>query len=238
MRFNPRSLKSERGVSIAELLIGMFTFLVVFTAILTMVQAAMHNQDRVAKRVYANQRARPVLTKLIDNLHSACVAPGIAPILEGSDGSSIRFLSLFGSSVSPTPDKRIVALSGSTLTEYLYRSTGGAPPDWDYPDPANPDATRQLLTGVGPGLVGDPPVSVPLFRYYAYVGGVVSPTPLAVPLTEANAAKTVQVDIAFSSSPGSTVTPEVSDRITLTDSTTLRLEPASEDSAEVNLPCV
>ena len=43
---------------------------------------------------------------------------------------------MFGSSVSPIPDKRIVALSGSTLTEYVYRSTGGAPPDWEYLDPA------------------------------------------------------------------------------------------------------
>ena len=238
MRFDLRSIKSERGVSLAELLVGMFTFLVVFTAILTMVQAAMHNQDRVAKRVVANQRARPVLTRLIDNLHSACVAPAIAPVLAGSDGNSIRFLSMFGSSVSPTPEKRIVALSGSTLSEYVYRSTGGAPPDWEYPDPANPDSARQLLTGVGPGSVGDPPVAVPLFRYYAYIGGVVSSTPLPVPLIEEDAARTVQVDVAFSSSPGSEVTPEVTDRITLTDSTTLRLEPASEDSAEVNLPCV
>jgi len=86
--------------------------------------------------------------------------------------------------------------------------------------------------------VGDPSVSVPLFRYYRYVSGQVSPTPLGVPLLAGDAAETVLVEIAFAVSPGDAVSSDPTSRITLTDSTTLRLEPASEDSAELNLPCV
>jgi hypothetical protein len=220
----------------AELIMGMFTFLVIFSAILMMVQASVHSQDRVAKRVASNQRARPVMTRIVDALHSACVAPAIAPVLAGSTGNSIAFTSRFGSSVSPTPDKRVITLSGFTLSEAVYPATGGAPPTWTFSP--TPTISRVMLTGVSAGKTGSPSVAVPLFRYYAYIGGVVSPTPLPVPLSAADAAKTVQVDIAFASSPSSTPSPDATTPITLTDSTTLRLEPASEDSAEVNLPCV
>ena len=48
----------------------------------------------------------------------------------------------------------------------------------------------------------------------------------------------MQVDIAFAVSPGGGPVSEANTPITLADSATLRLEPASEDSAEVNLPCV
>ncbi len=49
----------------------------------------------------------------------------------------------------------------------------------------------------------------------------------------------MQVDIAFTvgrRAPKDRPTP--SSNVTLTDAATLRIEPASEDSAEVNLPCV
>lgn len=236
MRLGGVSVRSERGITMAELLMGMFTFLVIFTAILMMVQASVHSQDRVAKRVVANQRARPVLTRMVDALHSACVAPGIAPVLAGSTSTSVAFMSRFGSSVSPVPDKRVITHSGNTLSEAIYPATGGAPPTWTFSP--TPNLSRVLLTGVSQGKTGDPAVTVPIFRYYAYIGGQVSPTPLAVPLSAADAAKTVQVDIAFATSPGDVVSSDAKTPITLTDSTTLRLEPASEDSAEVNLPCV
>jgi hypothetical protein len=46
------------------------------------------------------------------------------------------------------------------------------------------------------------------------------------------------VTVAFSSSANSGTASDAEEPITLSDSATLRLEPASEDSSEVNLPCV
>jgi hypothetical protein len=66
----------------------------------------------------------------------------------------------------------------------------------------------------------------------------VSATPLTVPLSAGDAAQTVLVEIAFAVSPGGVPASDPASRVTLTDSATLRLEPASEDSAELNLPCV
>lgn len=227
-------LRDQSGFTMAELLMSMAVSLVILTAILAMTSVATHNQDRIASRVAANQRARPALTNMLDRLHSACVAPGIAPIKAGSTSSSIQFLSQPGSAVSPTPSKYVVTLQGTALTEQRFAATGGAPPTWTFS--AIPSSTRQLLTGVGPAKVGG--TTVPLFRYYAYNGGQVSTTPLPTPLSAGDAALTVQVNIAMAVSPGGGPVADANTPITLTDSATLRLEPASEDSAEVNLPCV
>ncbi len=226
-------MSGDRGFTIVELMMSIAAFLVVFTAILMMVQVSTKNQDRVAERVAANQRARPVMTAIIDRLHSGCVAPAIAPVLPASNSNSIQFISKSGSDVSPTPDKHVITFSGDTLTESIYPATGGAAPSWTFS--GTPTSSRTLLTGVGPGKVDGS--AVPVFRYYAYEGGTVSTTPLPVPLSPEDATHAVQVDVAFASSVGAgALDPKAP--LTIADAATLRLEPASEDSAEVNLPCV
>ena len=175
---------------------------------------------------------------MMDALHSGCVSQGVAPVLAGSGDSSMSFLSKSGSAVSPTPDKHVVTLSGGTLSESIYPATGGAAPNWTFG--ATPSSTRAAPDRRERRLRRQTrPSSVPLFRYYAYAGGEISATPLPTPLSAEDAATTVQVTVAFASSARQRRgvrrprTP-----ITLSDSATLRLEPASEDSSEVNLPCV
>jgi len=229
-------VSDERGYTLVELLVGAVVSLVVLGAILAMVQVATGDQNRVAERVYANQRGRPVMNRLIDRLHAACVSPGLAPVLAGSDGSSITFYSKSGSAVSPVPDKYVYSLSSEgVLSETVYPGTGGEPEEWTFGSPTEP---RQVIDGMGAAEVGETPEAVPLFRYFAYEGGQVAATPLATPLEEEDAARTVQVDIAFTVSPRAGGSADPGAPVTLTDSATLRIEPASEDSAEVNLPCV
>jgi prepilin-type N-terminal cleavage/methylation domain-containing protein len=229
-------MSGERGFTLIELMVSIAAFIVVFSAIMMMVQVATRNQADVASKVATNQRARPVMTNIIDRLHSSCVAPGVAPIQAGSTGTSMTFISKSGSTVSPTPDKYTISLSGTNLSEARYAPTGGAPPTWTFA--GTPTSNRLLLSGVVQGSIGEPPATVPLFRYYAYAGGALSPTPLTTPLSTVDAARTVHVTVAFAASPSEGSVPAPNSPITLADSTTLRLEPASEDSAEVNLPCV
>jgi hypothetical protein len=229
-------VSDESGYTITELLVAMMASLVVLGAIMTIVQVATRHQDRVAEQVAANQRARPVMTRIVDRLHSACVSPGLAPVQQGSDGDTLILLSKAGAEVSPVPDKYVLDLSEGTLTETVYPGTGGEPEEWTF----GPPSERQLLDGVSGAELGEPPASVPVFRYFAYEGGEVEDTPLPTTpsgLSEADAARTVQVDVAFTVAPQASST-DPSRAIAITDSATLRIEPASEDSAEVNLPCV
>lgn len=226
-------MSDEHGYTIVELLVGMMVSLVVLGAILMMVQVATGNQDRVSERVYANQRGRPAMQRIVDHLHSACVSPGLAPVRAGSTETLMILYSKSGDAVSPIPDQYTYSFSAGTLSESVAIGAGTQPSDWTFGTPSGP---VQLLDGVGTAKLGTPATSVPLFRYYAYEGGQVAAAPLSTPLSEESAARTVQVKVAFTVGPSATAGSEAA--ITLSDSATLRIEPASEDSAEVNLPCV
>lgn len=228
-------MSDEHGYTIIELLVGAMVSLVVLGAILTMVQVATRNQDRVSERVYANQRGRPTMNRLIDRLHSACVSAGLAPVRAGSTETSLILYSKNGNAVSPVPDRYVISLSEGAITESVATGSGTEPSNWTFGSASTP---VKLLSGVGTAKLGSPATSVPLFRYFAYEGGQVATSPLPTPLSEENAAKTVQVNIAFTIGPYTKATSDAGAPITLSDSATLRIEPASEDSAEVNLPCV
>ena len=83
---------------------------------------------------------------------------------------------------------------------------------------------------------------MPIFRYYAYEDadkdGVIETVPLKTPLSKTDASRTVRVDVAFTINPPQSGPRAPEAAIALTDSATLRIEPASEDSAQVNMPCV
>jgi hypothetical protein len=226
-------MRDEGGYTLVELLIGSMVSLIVLAAIMMMVQVATGDQNRVVQHVYAGQRGRPVMNRIVDRLHSACVSPGLAPVREGSSETSLVVYSKSGSAVSPTPNRYVIALAEGKLTETVALGSGTEPSNWTFGSASSP---VQLIDGVGTAKVGEPPAAVPLFRYFAYEEGHVATTPLAVPLSKENAAKTVQVDIAYTVAPSATAGSAAA--ITLTDSATLRIEPASEDSAQVNLPCL
>ena len=65
----------------------------------------MRETNRVASHVDANQRARLTMTKIIDQLHSACVAPQIAPVQKDSTGTMLIFCHQTGLSRRPDPGR-------------------------------------------------------------------------------------------------------------------------------------
>ncbi len=228
-------VRDEGGYTLIELLVGTVVSLVVLGAIVMMVQVATGNQSRVSDHVIANQRGRPAMNRLIDTLHSACVSSGLAPVLEGSDEDTLIVLSKASSAVSPVPDKYTFSFTEGALTQSVTPGTGGEPGKWTFG--AQGSATT-LLDGVGTAEAGEPPEAVPVFRYYAYEGGQVAGAPLAIPLNKERAETVVQVNIAFTVAPRAGAVADPSAVVTLTDAATLRIEPASEDSSETNLPCV
>ena len=231
-----RSPRGEHGFTLVELVVSLALGMIVILGILAVTEVAMRSSARTATRVAAEQRARPVLERLIDQLHSTCIGPEAGPLLAGSTESSLSFLHQTGSSVTPLPVKVVVSLSGNTLSQSVFPSTGGEAPNWTFAD--TPSSTRVLLTGVGPAQTGDPPIDAPLFRYFKYDGGVVDPNSLQTPLDAASSALAVRVDVAFSVAPLSNPTNDARAPITVSDSVLVRFSPASEDPTKVNGPCV
>jgi hypothetical protein len=224
-------MRDARGTTVIELLAGIIGFVVIFGAIMEMTIVATHNQDRIAHRVNANQRARPVVTRIVDQIRSGCVAPRVVPIQQGSTSTQMTYLSKSGSAVNPVPDRRVLTLSGTTLTENVFPATGGVPPVWTFSGTPTPPANRIVLTGV------TAPSGV-MFRYYDYVNGQLSATPLPVPLTATNAARTAFVTVTISVQPARGVSSQdTGSPITLTDSVDLRLESAGQVASIDNPPC-
>ena len=235
-----RAAAREDGVTLMELTVGTMISLIVFVGLYTFIDVASSNSNRVTTRIEANKLARPAMANLMDKLHSVCVSPNVAPILAGSTSTSMSFVHQTGSAVAPIPVKRTIAYSSTgdgRLTETVYARTGGTAPSWTFS--TTPSSTQVFLTPVVEAKLGDPPVAVPFFRYYAYgTNGLISTTPLAVPLSAADAAKTVQVTVSFGVPPRQTTREDAEEgTISLTDTALFRLSAPGETSAAQRMPC-
>ena len=112
-------IREEGGFTLMELSVALGTGLVVFMGLMTLIGTTTTSSARVANRVAVDQLARPAMQRIVNTLHSACVAPGIAPVLPGSDGSSISLIHQTGAAPSPVPDKRVIALSDDLENRYF-----------------------------------------------------------------------------------------------------------------------
>ena len=224
-------IRDESGTTLVELMVAIMTGLVILSALTAVVITTLHGSARVTARVHATQRARLVLTNLMEELHSACITPEIAPVKEESTGTSLRFVHQTGSEVAPTPILSVVSLSGDTLSQSDYEPTGGTAPNWTFSE-ETPSSTRTLLTGVTPT-----PPSSSIFSYYSYSGGTVSATPQTTPLTESEALLTVEVHAALTAAPETTPVADAGASASVQNSATLRLTPPSFNEGSPARPC-
>jgi hypothetical protein len=234
--------RDESGFTLIELLVSMISALAVLSAVVMITTVALHNQDRIADRVIASQTARPLVARIVSELHSSCVAQHVVPIIvptaggvtstEGASGTQISFLSKAGNAVTPTPEKHVIFLSGTTLWESVYSppSSGSQPGPWTFPTTAI--STRKLATNIsGPGGV--------IFRYYQFLNGALVTTPMTVPLSATDAAHVSQVSVSMTvGNPTGTSNLDTKSPITLNDTVDLRLENAGQYPNQENLPCV
>jgi hypothetical protein len=234
-----RTLREESGFTLIELMVSVISALAVLSGVVLISTVALHNQDRIADRVFASETARPLVARIMSELHSSCVAQHVTPILgdgtagiSGSTGTQISFLSKAGNTVTPTPEKHVIFFSGTTLWESVYSppTSGAQPGPWTFPTTAV--STRKLATNVsGPGGIA--------FRYYQFVNGALSTTPLTTPLSATDAAHASQVSVALTvGPPNGTSSLDTKSPITLNDTVDLRLENAGQYPNQENLPCV
>lgn len=222
-------IRDERGTTLVELLVGIMAGLVILSALTIAMVTTLHASARVTERVEATQRARIALVRVMEELHSACVTPELAPIQQGSEGNSLRFVHQTGSQVQPTPVYSVITFSNGTLTQQDY-GVGGTAPNWTRSSPIG--SPRTLLTHATP----TPPSSA-IFSYYRYANGTISETPQATPLSEAEAALTVEVHAALTAAPETTPVPSARASANVQDSATLRLTPPSFNEGSPSKPC-
>jgi hypothetical protein len=155
----------EAGFTLVEMIVGVAIGLVIMIALFTLLDVATHQTTRDFTHLDATERARVAIANLENELHSACVTAGEAPIQAGSTGTSLQFVSYFGdaadplSGSGPTPVWHDVVLGGGNLVDNTYAVNGTSPANWSQ---GASTGTTTLLTNVAPAGSTAP------FQYFAY----------------------------------------------------------------------
>jgi Tfp pilus assembly protein PilW len=227
--------RSERGTTLVELLVAMAAGIVVMAALATLILTMIHGTARVSARVDATQRARIAVTRIIEQLHSACIAPKAAPVLEKSTGTNLRFIHAVGSQgsqVAPIPTKTEIKYSSGTLTQYDYTGTGTYPATTYAATPT----TTILATKVTPI-----PPSSSIFTYAGSSSGAVTEiVPGAEGLSSTQAIGVIEVRVALNASPLASASSPVVDAdaaASIRDAAVLRLTPPSYNEKATAPPC-
>jgi prepilin-type N-terminal cleavage/methylation domain-containing protein len=221
----------ESGFTLVELLVSIAAGTVVLAALFALLNTTLNSTTRTFSQVDASQASSTATENLESELHSACLASGMAPVQSGSDANNLIFVSQYGSSAStakaatPTPVEHKIVFSSSagTLTDYTYAATGGGAPTWTFSTTAS--SSRLLLSHVAANG------STPVFQYFQYSvptnggtpytdsagnsyemiqdginyvpGTTIKPTaaPLTTPLSSTDAGNTAEVLINFTGGP-------------------------------------
>jgi prepilin-type N-terminal cleavage/methylation domain-containing protein len=160
-----RTLASEAGFTLVELLVTMVAGVVVLLALGTIMDVTMKETTRSFTLVDATERARPVFEQLENQLHSGCFADEETPIQAGSGPNALIFLTAAGNAAQPTATWNEIdynAAPTSTLTETVYQtvySDVNNQPTWSR---GSLMSSKILLTNVARNG------GTPVFQYFAY----------------------------------------------------------------------
>ncbi len=221
LQSTPPPIDDERGFTLIETLVAMATGLVVCLALFAILTVSTHQETRLTDVTHATQLGRTAMTKIIDQLHSACLAPGFAPILESSGNSKLLFINAYSEEavISKAYVQRIEwNEKAETLTDYTYPSNGGSWPKFTFSETPTPASGALIASNVKESESGGK--KIPIFQYYSYAPessssattglGTLNTEPLAQPLTEKTAPKAASVLVSFSESPGGKKTEQIS----------------------------
>jgi Tfp pilus assembly protein PilW len=227
-----RRLGDESGLTLIELLVAMASGLVVAGGAMGLLTVSEHLGSRATDQVDAYQRGRVALNKIVQQLDSSCVASKVTPVQAGSDATHLIFFSAYGPAVALSPNKNTITFSGGALTESTIPADANtSPPLWAFTGTAT---TSGILTGVSQAVVSA--VTQPIFQYFAYSSGVISSTPLAVPLSTSDAQSVAEVDVSFAAAPSTPGGTQADRSVNQYSRVVLRLSPSS-GSATTNAPC-
>jgi prepilin-type N-terminal cleavage/methylation domain-containing protein len=256
--------REQRGVTLIELLVAMLMALVVSLAAFAILQFTTDDVSRITSRAHVDQTGRIALQKIMLQLHSACVALEVNPIVVGSGGEKIKFISESGTQAAfTTVSEHEIAYTKATetLTEQTFPNTS-AEKEGNYTFSTTASSTTKLLTGVKQTEVLNKTTSlkekIPIFQYYRYykTGDAIPTGDTEVPygelnpsalkgegskeeLSKAEAENVAKTTMSFTLTPEGheSIIAKGGQPIVLEDSAVFRLAPTSTATGHLNTPC-
>jgi Tfp pilus assembly protein PilW len=199
------NIRDEQGFTLIELLVSMLMAVVVTGALFAILEVSVHQTTLVTDKVQANQLGRVAMTRIVDELHSSCLAAGFAPIQAKSSETELIFKNAYSSEAVIANNKEAEAKTAGTgvfehqivwnktagtLTDFTYKSTSGEGtgavfPTLDYSSTTHeaPNATPTkgvLLASNVTQSENSAKEKIPVFEYYKYA--TVSSSSASAPL--------------------------------------------------------
>ncbi len=110
----------EAGFSLIETLVAMVAGVIVIGALFAILEVGLHQSARLNDVNVATKTGRATMTRMVDELHSACVSAKYAPVKEGSSETKLIFVNGYGkSSTLPIPS----AVGATKGFEGIHRDT-------------------------------------------------------------------------------------------------------------------
>jgi len=176
-----RLARDESGFSLFEVLVGMVASLVVTGALFMVLAVSLHQQSQLSDRVQATQYSRVAMTKVVDELHSACLAREFAPVQAGSSGKNLIFVTApskeAGISYTEVFEHKVEWTGTSPgegkLIDKTFNATGGTWPAYSYPELKEPKVAPNTTIQLGEHIYAlsawaKAGKEAPVFRYYKY----------------------------------------------------------------------
>jgi Tfp pilus assembly protein PilW len=157
-----RIARDERGFGLMETLVALLMSVVVAGALFAILEVSLRQTSKVTDYIQASQLGRTAMTAIVDELHSACIAPGFAPVLEKSTPSELRFVTAFsGAAEITSAQEHRIKWQGGVLSDSSFASNpASAWPAFTF----NESATS--VTRIGEHI--EQSEKEPIFKYYKY----------------------------------------------------------------------
>lgn len=148
---NPSGIRNDGGFTLIELLVSMLMAFIVTGALFAILQISTTQTTLVTDKVQANQLGRVAMTRIVDELHSSCLAPNFAPIQEKSSETELIFKNAYSSKAVILNNKEAEAESGGTGTgvfehQIIWNKTAGTLTDFTYKSTSGEGTTAKFPT--------------------------------------------------------------------------------------------
>jgi hypothetical protein len=211
----------EDGSSMVEVMVGLAMGMLVLAGVSMLLIVTLHGNGRISARAEASDNARVTMTRIMEELHSACVEPTIAPVQPKSTHTELIFKrGSYGGAAAASP---------TVTTATIYYREGTL---WERDEQSGkPTVPRTLLSNVSP---------IPGQAIFTYENSTVpkgKPFEFTQTLGTEYASKTILVRVAFSASPKSEPVADAGAATQVENSATLRLTPPTYEEAKEAKPC-
>src|SRR5580704_16448051 len=129
------ALGDNAGFTLIELLVGMLSAIVVTGALFAILIVSLHQTARISGHVQATQLGRITMARMVDELHTACIAKEFTPVQKESSENKLIFVSGFGQEAvlkKAYKHEIVFSSSESTLVETTSASNGGEWPNFNW----------------------------------------------------------------------------------------------------------